>query len=263
MGVAAYPSKLRARRRRERILRVSLLALGLAVVLGSLVALAYLPRVTITTIDLEGLSTIPQEEVRAAVERELSQRYFFLLPKRNIFLYPRAGIERALLAAYPKLRTATVSFTDFNRIRVTVEERSPFALWCEEDRCSFLDRDGFLYAKAPEFSGTVFIKYYGVADGGPVGGRYLTPHIFRSLSALVTELGGRLGEPVSVSVAGEDVEVRFLDGFSLFLSLADKPEDSLERLTLALSAEPLKGKELARLSYIDLRFGDRVVYKFK
>ena len=97
MGVAAYPSKLRARRRRERILRVSLLALGLAVVLGSLVALAYLPRVTITTIDLEGLSTIPQEEVRAAVERELSQRYFFLLPKRNIFLYPRAGIERALL----------------------------------------------------------------------------------------------------------------------------------------------------------------------
>lgn len=265
MRSAAFPSKLRARRRRERVVYASLSAVGLLIVLSALAALAYLPQVTIAELNVKGLSTIPEEEVRAAIERELSRKYLFLLPKRNIFLYPRGGIERALLSSFPKLLSARVSFADFDRLEITVEERSPLAVWCtsQDDECYFLDRDGFIYAKAPEFSGTVFIKYKGPVEGGPVGGHYLQTQAFRSLSALVTELGKQVGEPVRVSVEGSDADIRFLRGFSLFLSLEDKPEDSIERLMLALSAQPLKGRDLSSLSYIDLRFGDRVVYKFK
>jgi len=265
-GGAIHTSKLRAKRKRARVVTLVLSLVVLLCLVGGLVGLSYIPQITIHTVDVHGLSTIPEEEARAVIEEILQDTYFFLFPKRNIFVYPQHELEKTLLSLFPKLKSAHAVFEDFTRISLSFEERSPAALWCGvekgEDPCYFLDKDGFLYAHAPEFSGTVFVRYYG-EGGGEVGTSFMTPQSFRSLSAFVTELGGMAGEPGRVEVASGDAEIFFLDGFSVRVALKDKPEKLVERLALALESAPLKGKDLGTLSYIDLRFGERVVYKFK
>lgn len=263
----AHPSRLREKRRRERLFYAGLSLFGFVFVLACLVALSYVPQITIREIDVRGLSTIPEEDVRAAIERKLSEKYLFIVPKRNIFIYPKEEIEGALIEAFPKILSASVEFKGFNRISLAVAERSPAALWCGESReqaeaCFFLDKEGYLYTEAPEFSGTVFVRYFG-AGAGRVGSQFMTPQTFRSLSALAAELGKNIGDLESVEVAKGDAELHFLNGFMLKLALKDKPESVIERLSLALESDALKGKDLSALSYIDLRFGDRVVYRFK
>lgn len=264
----AHVSKLRTRRRNRRLVLALIVGFCGIISVAGLAGLSYLPQISIQHIEIQGISTIPEEDVRGSIERVLDETYAFIFPKRNIFLYPKRELERQLLSSYPKLLSADLSLKEFNSILLQAEERSPLALWCgksrgEKEPCYFLDKDGFIYAPAPEFSGTVFVRYFGSAPEEPLGAQFGTGDSFRSLSALVSELGSR-GEPSDVEVTEEgDAQVYFLEGFSLLLALEDKPESILERLALVLESDPLKGTDLGTLAYIDLRFGDRVVYKFK
>lgn len=265
-------SKLRERRRRAaRILWVAAAA-GVLILAGGVTALFHLPAIQIREVAVAGLEPAVAEEVRAAVERELSGSYLYLFPKRNIFIYPKRAVLSMLDAAFPKLHSVEVGFKRFDAIEVQAQLRNPAALWCgvrqEEEaaaECFFVDEDGFVYAQAPQFGGVVFVRYFGEISGGtPPGVSYLAQGEYRALSALVSALGRDLqASPEVVEVEGQDVTVRFSEGYALYFGRRDEHAAVLARLALALSSDPLANADREMLSYIDLRFGNRVFYKFK
>ena len=46
----------------------------------------------------------------------------------------------------------------FGAIAVRIEERNNAALYCETENCAYADENGFVFEKAPYFSGAVFLK---------------------------------------------------------------------------------------------------------
>ncbi len=263
----AHVSKLRARRRLRAVFLLGAFFGLLLLCLGGSLWLSYAPQLEVREIQVRGHSTLAEEDMRAFAENLAEEKYWGLLPKRNVFLYPKRTLEERLLSSFPKLLSVEVSLEDFHRLSIVVEERTPLALWCghskeERGECLFLDREGYTYAPAPEFSGVVFVRYFGALKG-EVGTQFLTEREFRSVAALVAELGSH-GEPSDVEITTDgDAQVSFIEGFKVFFALKDRSEDILERFRLVLEAEPLKGGGLEKISYVDLRFGDRVVYTFK
>ena len=260
-------SRLRARKRRRRLI-VSGMALGAVLLLvGGFVALVHAPFLEITSVQVEGTKSVASSSVQEVVQSVLAQSYIYVLPHDNIFIYPNKQLVAALVRKFPEFKSVEVHAQDFHTIVVRVVEREPLALWCAGgDECNFMDEDGVVYATAPQGSDAVFVTYQGTTTGVGLPKQFLTLEQFRSLAALVTALGAtdatNTVRQVVVDASG-DVRAYFQNDFLLIFVLGEAGGDVFERFTLARKADPFKGRTLGDFEYLDLRWGDKLYYKQK
>lgn len=272
-------SRLRARRRRRRALVGACALLILLALLGGLVWLSRAPFLRITAVAVSGAQTVATSRLDADVREQISGAYLGLFPRDNIFLYPRQRISKLLLNTYPSFSRVDVHAADFHTVAVEVAEREPVALWCPSagsgqvpsaggEACSYLDENGLAYAPAPQFSEAPYVFYQGAlaTTSSPALMQYLTPGEFQSLRALVEALMQKEpDDPIGTVAVDSNLDVRayFHDDFLLMFSLKDDGGDVFERFSLALIADPFKGKTLSDFEYLDLRFGNKLYYKAK
>jgi hypothetical protein len=264
-------SGLRARRRRRRaLLIVGLWAVCLGF-FGGLIALSHASMLRIGTVEIQGGQTVAKEALEKSVWGGLAGRYLYLVPRDNIFVYPKEELAASLMSTYPTLKHVEVRAENFSTIAVVAEDRQPRALWCGEsfaraEPCRLLDEDGVAYAAAPDFSENPFVRYYGALREAGLPAQFLNPENFRALAALVDALAQ--AEPqeqiegVMVDAEG-DARLRFVSGFALLFALDDSGGDVFERYALARGAEPFAQQPLGSFEYLDLRFGDKLYFKIK
>ena len=231
-----------------------------------------MPALQINTVVVSGAQTVSSSTIEQFVRERLAGSYGHILPKSDIFLYPKRDISTALKAEYPLLASAEVYAVDFHTIAVALVERSPRALWCpsssstylSQGSCYFMDENGVIYAEAPHFSEPVYTSYRGPSESVTLPRQYLQPGEFLSLSALVDAIMQKISaerlEEVEVD-AQSDVRMRFADGCVLIFALHDEGGDVFERFSLALQSAPFAGQKLSQFEYLDLRFGDKLYYK--
>lgn len=262
-------SRLRARRRKRRLLAVGGAVLSLVLLCGGVVWLSYASFMRVERVVVSGNKTLASSTVVAIVEKELVGTYGYVFPRNNIFIYPKAEIRAAITERFPVLKQADIHAIDFKSIEVVLVEREPRALWCggvgAPEPCVFMDDTGVVYAPAPEFSAPVYVSYYGAANGTRLPKQFLTPATFEALSAFVDAVSQREGLGVLGVSVGEngDTELVLEGDFTLKFSTEDDSGDVFERYVLARTAEPFVGKELSEFLYVDLRFGDKLYYKLK
>ncbi|TSC68674.1 MAG: hypothetical protein G01um101456_545 [Parcubacteria group bacterium Gr01-1014_56] len=269
MASRALPvSKLKARRRRRLISIIVALCVLVVVLLGGVVGLSWLPAIRVHTVDIVGASSVKDSVLEEMVGDDLRGTYFGVLARDTIFFYPQSSIEEKLLAGFPAFSSVEIRRSGLQSLVVTITERSTTAFWCGESAaspsaCFLLDGSGVAYAPAANFSGQVYVNYYGPLSGTNVK-QFSTPEQFRAISALVVALQKTAGEaPLQVEVDDTDVQVTFKSGFKIIYRILDNSADVLERFSLAIKAEPFTKHALSDFEYLDLRFGDKLYYKLK
>lgn len=269
--VALGASKVRARRRRRRVVGGAVALAVLAALVGAGVWLANAPFLRIERVSVAGVKTVASTTVEAFVRRELAGEYAPFFSKNNVLLYPQDALMAALGAQYPQFKAVELGASDFSTLELNVVEREPKALWCPSRdsgpaACFFMDEDGVVYAPAPVFSAPVYVSYYGPAEGARLPKQYLSAEQFRALSALAGAVAQKEPADTVVGVAAEpagDARVVFGSGFELLFSLGAPGGDVFERYALARAAAPFKDRALGEFEYLDLRFGDKLYYKAK
>lgn len=272
---------LRARRRRTRVL----IAAGILVLCGAAVYavswISYLPQFNISGISVVGAQDIKEELITRSLETVLDDGSYRLLSRRNIFLYPRADLEEVVARSFPPVKTVHIARPSVlaTNIVVTIEEREPFARWCEEEgeQCYFLDDGGFIYTRVEAsvgtttaasiprtqyiFSGGLTAAIGAASSTEPIGQWFVQAHL-PGLLSLLTYLGQAGFTVVSVQVGGQDILIQLQEGFLVKASFGADAGTLVKNLELVLASDVLKGKADA-LEYVDLRFGNRVYYKLK
>ncbi len=267
MARVALPKSSIKQRRRKRLLLVAGIIFALLVLVFLLsLWLANTALFKITHVSVSGEDVIPENSIETVVQDNITGRFAGLYSKANIFLYPKHKIEADLRALYPTLMSADIHALDFHTITVAVTERAPAALWCDDSSCSLIDKDGLVYAHAPDYSGNVYETYVGALPGGALPQQFLTPTEFHSLSALVGALNKKIApDAVSKVIVDEnnDVHLHISSGYEILFALKDNGGSVFEHFTLILTADPFTTHPLSDFEYIDLRFGDKVYYKLK
>ena len=257
-------SSLRARRKRMRT-RISIVSLAaLVLFLVFVVGLTHMPFLQVRDVQVSGAVTLASTTVAGYIQEEISGFYLFVVPKRNIFIYPKRAIADGLLEKFPELRAADVHAGDFHTIEAEVVEREQKALWCQSMQCFLMDQSGVVYGYAEGDDG--FVAYHGPTEGESLPRQYLTPDKFEALFALMDAVSQKLPDSPVVEVAVDaqmDAEATLLNGFVLKFALGDAGGDVFERFTLALTSEPFVQNTLDDFLYLDLRFGDKLYYKLK
>lgn len=244
--------------------------------------LAYISRVgnlNISEIKISGNKTIEADVLEQTIRGEISGKYLWLFPKTNILIYPQSDIKAKLGDNFKRLKDIKLLIEDNKVLAVSLDERTAKYLWCGENissegKCYFLDETGFVFDEAPYYSGDVYFKFYGKAGldfNNPLGSSFAKEH-FQQLIYLRDAILDMKLKPIALEAKDDgDVEI-FLSNSKPFSSspkILFKIDSDFqyiaENLDAALNTEPLKSKiknKYSLLQYIDLRFGNKVYFKF-
>lgn len=263
------PSRLKARRRKARIIKGVFFFVLFVLFVGGAVGMFYIPALRVRDVSVLDTKTIDAKEVEQTLRSVLAGRTLFVLPSDNAFLFSEEELQSRVLQTFPKVRKIDITLTNFHTIETRIEERTAYALWCGENKdepvpCMYMDDRGVVYELSPEYSGNAYTKWYGEVIGERQGGVYLGDTA-SSLFPLVAEFqkDGVLAHKVIAEKNG-DVRVQSDDGFELLFTVRQKPESLLSALRTAKASDALKGKNFSDLQYLDMRFSEsRLYYKFK
>ena len=248
-------------------------------------ALAYFSsdhRVVVSQIVVNGTHVINKDEIEDVVRHDLSGRYLFMFDKSNMLIYPKSVIYTDLVTRFHRIDQVSISIKHFNTLQIDVTERSGIYLYCgaqiplsQEDvgeHCYFINHDGYIFDSAPYISGDVYFKYYkDIHTDNSLGTQLLPVEQFHSLTYFID----------SLSIIGFKSRELFIDdNGDCSLSLQGSPENPSSKilfkiddnfdtirnnLQLAMEktefANQIKTQYTA-LAYIDLRFKNKVLYKF-
>jgi len=275
-------------KRSRKVGRIRLIVLCVILFISIIVALSYLSfdkRLTIRDIAINGTSIINWDEVSKNIDKNLSGKYLYIFSKRNSFIYPHDKLQESLLTEFPRIEKLEMSVKNFNTLVLNIKERLGTHLYCgatlpekkEEigENCYFINNDGYIFDKAPYFSGDIYFKYYteiNMINGKVLGSQIFEATRFHELARFVDGVSSLGFKPIYL-VRSQDKT------FSLYLkSVGDKPNPKVifkednDLVTILDNFKTAMGeKEFANeinskydtLSYIDLRFKNKVLYKFQ
>lgn len=292
--------ELKKHRRRVFLNKILLSLAALVVIFLSLSYLSHLKQLNIREIEIIGNKMLDTEAIREVVARQIAGEYIWLFPKTNIFFYPENNIKNELQDKFKRLNNISLAIKNNKTIEVSLSERTALYTWCgvvpelavkppselggltaEYQPCYFLDEDGYVFDEAPYFSGNIYFKFYGPLDEQQISssaqsplGAYFLRQNFKQLNSFKDILTGLDLKPVALYITNDrDVEIFLLKKTSsisttepkIIFKLDADFQNVAENLQAALNTEPLKSKfknKYSSLSYIDLRFGNKVYDKF-
>ena len=274
------------KKRRRNVLRNKIIIFTF-LVLVILIGLSFLSRwekFKIKNIEVVGNKVIDAKDIENVAREELSGNYFWLFPKTDFLIYPKDTIKKELVDKFKRFKSVSLKLTDAKTLQVSVTEREGKYLWCGDTlpvsnntndlKCFFLDSTGYIFDQAPYFSGNIYFKFYGTVDdiNNPIGTSFL-PSNFENIIYFKQSLDDMQLKPslfyledggdgdiylVSKNILTEDPKIIF--------KLDSDFEKIVENLQVAINADPLMTElknKYDSLLYIDLRFGNKVYYKFK
>lgn len=240
------------------------------VLLVGIVTLIKLPQMQVRTVTVTGTNVADPNDVSYFVMSMLEGRYLRFLPKTSILLVNTDTLAEQIKFTFPRFKDVAVGRSDLTTLEVTVSEYPGVYLWCGDDgACSFMDETGTVFAPAPYFSGTAYIKLY-----GGVRGEYpFVPIASANISSVQTIID-RLKD-----IQVEVIEARLRSAHWLDVAIMHRGKTAhlyfeptkdvdamLDAFYTGIKTEPLASKyrdDTQTLEYIDLRFANKIVYKFQ
>ena len=276
---------IKRNRRAMRLRLIILFSVLFIVTIGGLSYFSSNPKIAISRIEISGNSIIDGSKIEQSIKDKLYGRYLGLFARSNFLIYPHDRIYKNLLKEFPRIEKLSVYRVGFNNLKVEITERAGSYLYCglaipdnKDDvgeNCYFVNNDGYIFDKAPYFSGDIYFKYYTKIEGdvtNPLGSQMIPIDRFRDIIRFIDGITN-LGFKSSYLVIDEKgIYSLYLktSGVNLNSKIIFK-EDSdlvtiLSNLSIAMSKKEFANEintKYDTLLYIDLRFKNKVLYKFQ
>jgi len=241
-----------------------LIFLGLLAFLVGAVYLLRLPYWQIKKIEVVSPGVLTSQEVRAKIEDFLGGRLLFFLPRSSFFLFKANSLAAVLERDFPQIELLSFQKKFPDSLAAGVKERELFGIFCNEE-CVYIDKQGFAYDSAPNSSGSLLIKIKSDVAPAKIGSTVLDAGLMNEFLLISSGVGKASGVKVIAyefsSKVSSEIKAETSEGFKIIFKRAGNFENSFRALKTVLEQE-IKDKRL-QLEYIDLRFGNKVFYRFK
>ena len=243
----------------------------------------------IHNVSLNGLSAIQEEDVKREIASMLSGSYAAgLVPYRFLLAAPTEAIIQHIKNQFPLIAGMEIKKEFPDTLAITIQERQLFGVLCndgvgiaiagndradegsvdQEDReiqCFYLDTAGIAYQKAPQTQGFLIMKVSTDAPDIPLGGHGVDPMMMRRMMELNQKLPAAVGSAIVgyrlLHTIPHELRAVTKQGFSLMIKQDGDMDSLLYVLKTVLDKEI--GNKRGSLDYVDLRFGNKVFYKFR
>lgn len=227
-------------------------------------ALAYLlffhPIFWIDDIRLNGNETVDHDTIVGIIDNATVSNITFFKSK-TIFLARTSEMADRVLNEFPEIESARIKRSFPDSLTITIHEREAVAIWCRDDGddCYLIDANGVIFKEAPITARLAVIR------GGNTAVSLSEAPISRDNMISLMEIWGGVKDVVKIVEFGikeSDVIARTDEGWDAYFTLREPPSVQTERLTLAIK-EQMFDQDGATLDYVDVRFENRVYFKYE
>jgi hypothetical protein len=239
---------------------------------------------TINDVQVIGTRILDEDEIENFANEKMAGKYVYLFNKRNSFIYPHDAIYEGIIEKFTRIEKLSLNVKNVNTLEIIIKERSGSYMWCgsrvpeavvdQGENCYFVNDDGYIFDKAPYVSGNLYFKYYiPLSDNNVVlGSQMMSSEQFRSFVRLVDTIKEAQLDPTYIVYEEDDTVSIYLnhkEGTTnpriIFKKDADL-EKVGEDITTSMSQKEFKDEingKYDTLLYIDMRFNNKVFYKFQ
>lgn len=220
------------------------------------------PAFQIKEIRVSGNIKVPVEELKNTIGQQIEKKIIFFSSK-SIFLTDLGNTKEIILKSLPRVAKITLERKFPNVLAAQIEEREPVAIFCQDQDCFFIDREGVIFdlvrndisngaegppmLKIKKSEPSILELGKGVVDKEKIT-QILT---INSKSAILFE------EILVVSERRFDAKT--LEGFEIYFNPQRDLGWQLEKLKILL-IEKIPPENRRNLKYIDLRFDKIYIY---
>ena len=287
-----FKSRFLYKKKRQRNFR-PLILISLAILTGmaagayGLFSLANLPYWQIKNISVSGFETVEQDELYAAIQEPIDGYVWKFIPKSQYFFLSEEEIKEHVKEKFVKIGQVNVEKKFPDVLTVVVEERKVFAIYCPAfekgatttdvldeaaiktkggKKCFYLARDGVIFESSINFAGSVFPIIENDEDREFVIGKpAVSQEVLNFFEEADSALKEKTGFILSSLTISKDIPKDYILGtnFGWFLIVPREvlPSDWSANLKTIIDSK-IKTR-IGDLDYVDLRFGNKVFYKFR
>ncbi len=276
--------EIRRKRRIRKIRTIVVFVILFFLVITALSFLSANKKMWIDNITVEGNHIIDEEEIEDEIFKNISGRYIYLFSRSNSLIYPEKRVYKNLLLNFPRIESLSIGRDNFKTLHIKITERVGAFLYCGADvpllkkdvgeNCYFINNDGLIFDRAPYFSGNIYFKYYVKLsdETNPLGKQMISVEDFHQITRFIDNIENLGLKPIYISLGEDGTNSLYLEHQenSTMPKILFKNDADLEVLQDNFSLAMQK-KEFAdeinskynTLLYIDLRFKNKVLYKFQ
>lgn len=221
-----------------------------------------------------GNKSTSSEKIKSEINQIIGKRIFFILPKDNIIFINPTEIKKVLGQENPSFQKieAEKKFPDI--LKIEISERRSALIWCCQENCFFVDKNGIAYAEVfsaelMSFSGKENLEKMlviqeekdekikisqKVADQNFIG---FVLEISKNLKQIENLEIISLRTPESASL---EIWITTIEGWQAVFNTSESAKKQAGNLAKFLS-EKINEEERKNLEYIDLRIPGKIYYK--
>lgn len=218
----------------------------------------------IKKVEVGSSGVLTPQEIKAKVYYFMGGRILFFLPRSSFLLFDSSSLAAVLQKDFPQIESLSIQkkFPDY--LGVAVKERELFGIFCNEE-CVYIDKQGFAYDSAPNSSGSLLVKVRSDVARARVGSTVVDAALMNDFLLISSGVGKASGAKAiayefSAKIPSE-IKVETSEGFKIIFKRSGDFENTFRALKTVLEQE-IKDKR-SQLEYIDLRFGNKIFYRFK
>lgn len=220
----------------------------------------------IKNIEIEGLKSVSDSEVRSELETILEQKGYFSHAYANYFTLRISNLSEILLEEFPKIQNAAIDKIYPDTLRVKISEREIVGVWCraKENGCFYIDKEGVVFETAPKSYGSIVFLVTDKRDtDSGLGKAVLNREDILKFEKITGLLSRNFPFGVREFVINENgkIEISTSENWKLLLGDDGDIKNQFSNLKYVLDEE-IREKRL-NLEYVDLRLGNRIYYKMK
>ena len=218
------------------------------------------PSLQINEIHVSGIETIDKTEFDDVLRSYTGKRVFIFFPRQNRYLFDQDELVEYLKGRFTLL-DAHVSRIK-NKVEIQIIERTSFLIWQTKGQSFVVDLDGIVIRIDNDDLLSLLPIFVDRSNGEiKIGDSVLTAEEISSVFRFGEHLKAQNISYTQVEfdrLAGKWTGLLTTDGYRILFDVTGDIDAQAQRLELIRKE---KIKDVSKLEYIDLRFGDHVYYK--
>lgn len=221
-------------------------------------------------IGVEGAALIPADDIRGAARAELAGRYWRVFPADFVLFVSGETLAQSLRERFSEIAEVGAEKRLPNRLHITIRERELWGVYCvrhdpavPSESCFYVDMEGTAYEPLSGFEGSLLPIVYS-AQELKTGERAVATETISFFSEAAAALGNIGLKPLALSLSTStpgDGRLLLAEKWEVWISFGRPVEEWLGVLNTVLEKDI--GARRKDLEYVDLRFGNKVFYKYR
>lgn len=211
----------------------------------------------VKNIEVSGNQKLGADDVRNALLNEVSKKIFFFIPK-NIFAVNFDKLSNDIVEKFPEIEKVSIKINLPNTVSAEIIEKTPVGCWCNNGECFYFDKYGIAYQKNDNCSNLLKI----ISDKkSAITKEIISAEHLKDILSIYNDAVD--SEQIKDIIISDDkITLESKQGWVAYF----KPYDDISSQVINLKAvlgQKLTANKISQLNYIDLRFGNKIFYKFK